>query len=164
MSGKPLQPATDLLAKQLQSFIDGMPFGREVGISILEARRGRVCLEMDSKPKLMNHFGTYQAGALFTLAEITGGVLCGTFLDLSKNFLITKTGEIEFLKACSGQVYGRSELAEDKIEKANRLLLNSKKADVSVKALLQDAEGNSIAVCRLVYYLRLGLPAQFKRS
>ncbi len=152
------------LIENLQKFIDAMPFARPMGIQVAEARRGFVSLRMNPTQALFNQMNTYQAGALFTLAEITGGTFCGTFLDLSKNFLITKKSHVEFLRATGEELIGESQLSENDIEKALAELDQRRKLDFPVDVRVQTPAGEPVLNGQFIYYLRMGVPHSFQRS
>lgn len=153
-----MAPNSDSLLTQLQGFIDQIPFARELGISVREARRGGVSLAVRPQEKLFNHFGTYQAGVLFTLAEVTGGALYGTFLDLSQNLVLTKQGEIEFQKTTAGELLSEAALEENEIERILSELRSQRKLDLPQPIFLNTREGQRVATARFSYYLRLGIP------
>ena len=153
----------DLLS-DIQKFVDQIPFAKEIGLIVAQAKKGFVSLKLCPQIRLFNHFKTYQAGALFTLAEVTGGALCGTFMDLSKNLVLTKRGEINFKQAANSEVFSEAFLEEKTI---NEVLLNLevfKKMDLPIEIRLKTLEGQILAYCRLCYYLRYRIPRSFALS
>lgn len=153
-----MAPNRDSPPTNLKLFVDQIPFARELGISVGEARRGLISLAVQPQEKLFNHFGTYQAGALFTLAEVTGGALCGTFLDLSKNLVLTKRGEIHFQKTTSGELLSEASLDEKEMGEILSQLSSQRKLDLSLRIRLRARAGQTIAEASFSYYLRLGMP------
>ena len=156
-----MQLPRETLTASLQAYIDQIPFVRPLGILVNRASKGSVSLKMRPQKGLQNHLGTYQAGSIFTLAEAAGGTLCGTFLDLSNNLLITRKGEIAFLKATDQELIAEANLEEVLIQGALTELKESKKVDVPVLVSIQTTDGESVAACNFIYYLRLGIPRQF---
>lgn len=138
-----------------------MPFVKPMGIRVAEARKGFVSVRMKPQQSLFNQMATYQAGSLFTLAEVAGGLFCGTFLDLSKNFLITKKSEILFERATSEELVAESLLAEEAAQKVLAELAERKKIDFPVEVHVKTISGEPILACRFVYYLRMGIPRSF---
>jgi len=157
-----MQLPSNELNSALQAYINQMPFVCPLGISVKEASRGFVSLSLKPARGLLNHFETYQAGSIFTLAEVTGGVLCGTFLNLSENLLITKKGEIAFLKATSKELIAEAVLEKNLIENTLSELKETKKADIKISVTIKTNDGEPVSECHFIYYLRLGIPKMFK--
>ena len=156
-----MQSSEKELITSLQSYVDQIPFVRPLTIQVEQASQGSVSLSMKPLKGLLNHFETYQAGSIFTLAEVAGGTLCGTFLDLSKNLLITKKGEIAFLKAASEKLVAEARMDQNLIKRTLSELEKSKKIDAPVSVFINTANGEPIAECHFVYYLRFGIPRTF---
>ncbi len=148
-------------AQSLQSYIDQMPFTKPFGFKVAEAKRGWVHVTLEPQEKLFNHFGTYQAGVLCTLSEITGGVLCGTFHDIFENFLITKQTQVKFERATSLTLIAEASLSEPAIDQILADLQRQKKTDVEVDILIRTRESEIIAKSKGLYYLRVGYPTKF---
>ena len=150
------------LISGLQAYVDGMPFAKPFRFRVEEARRGFVRVTLQPDEKFFNHFGTYQAGVLCTLAEITGGCLCGTFHDLTQNFLITKQTHVKFERATHKALAAEALLEEEKIRQALTDLERQRKIDLPVNVQIKTAEVGLIASSQSLYYLRLGLPSHFQ--
>lgn len=156
-----MRETTDPLLNKIQHFIEQIPFVRELLISVVEAGRGAVILGLSPQVKLFNHFDTYQAGVLFTLAEITGGSTLATFLDPSRNLILTKRGEISFQSTTGSTVLSESVVEEALIERVISDLGSSRKIYLPVEVKLRTQEGKVVALCSFSYYLRLGIPRSF---
>ncbi len=157
-----MQQADGDLIKTLQAFVDKIPFAESFEMKVAEARKGFVRLAIDPKPALFNHFGTYQAGVCFTAAEIAGGLLCGTFLDLEKHLLITQKSSINFQKATSRPLVVEAELTDEVIDgKIIPALAAKRKTVFAVCVVVRTPEGEVIAECQNDYYLRIGIPKIF---
>ena len=150
------------LLRSLQDYIDRMPFARPFHFKVEEARRGFVRVTLQPQEKFFNHFGTYQAGVLCTLAEITGGSLCGTFHDLAKNFMITKLTQVKFERATHRALTAEASLHEPAVRQALADLERQRKIDLPVNVQIKAAEEGPIATSQSVYYLRLGFPGHFQ--
>ncbi len=153
------------LVKILQAFVDKIPFAESFEMKVQEARKGFVRLAVDPKQALFNHFGTYQAGVYFTAAEIAGGLLCGTFLDLEKHLLITQKSSINFLKATSETLVVTAELSEEVIDcKIIPAITTQRKTTLPVDVFVKMQGGQMVAQCRNDYYLRVGIPKIFIKT
>ena len=150
------------LLSELQAYIDQMPFVKPLGLKVAEAKRGFVRVTLAPDEKFFNHFGTYQAGVLCTLAEITGGSLSGTFHDLTENFLITKLTQVKFERATNKALVAEASLEEAVIRETLSSLQSQRKIDLEVNVQIKTSEGEIIAKSRNLYYLRIGFPSRFE--
>ena len=149
------------LIENLQSLVQSIPFAKGMNLKVGKARKGFVEMCLNPSNQLFNHFKTYQAGVYFTLAEITGGLLCGTFTDLTKNLLITKKSEIEFGHAVDSTLISVAELALSDIERLLGNLETKRKTSVLMDVFIKSLDGKEVAKCQNEYYLRLGIPRSF---
>lgn len=160
-----MDPADDGLIQNLQAFVEKIPFAINLGMRVVEARKGSVKVSVRPQPALFNHFGTYQAGVYFTAAEIAGGLLCGTFLDLQNHLLITQKSSIIFQKATSDPLFVTADLSPEIIDgKVIATLSTQRKTTLAVQVFVKTQGGQAIAECQNDYYLRIGIPKIFTQS
>jgi acyl-coenzyme A thioesterase PaaI-like protein len=127
-------------------------------MKVAEAKKGFVSVRLSADRALMSHLGTYQAGSLFTLAEVTGGLAVGTFVDLSKNLLLARGGKIDFREGVGEDLLSEARVEEEDIAKALSGLSGRKKTDVSIAVALRTVSGKVVAESEFKYYVRLGIP------
>lgn len=149
------------LLTSLQALINRMPFSVQVPMTVHEAHRGFVVVEITPRSNLFNHFGTYQAGVLLTLTEVTGGILCGTFLDLTQNLLITRKTEFSFAENTNMTIRAEAAFDSVRMEAVLAQVTNKRKATISVDVRIKSESGRSIGTGVNEYYLRLGIPRSF---
>jgi|GEM_PF-1207886 len=149
------------LHAQLQAFIEQMPFVRQFDLQINKAQRGLIEVAMKPFPALFNHFKTYQAGACFTLAEVTGGLACGTFIDLADTFLVTKRIEISYIYPSDQALIATAEVSTGMIERTLSTLNKKNKTTLVVEVVVKDKDQNIIVRTSNEYYLRKGIPRSF---
>ena len=149
------------LVNQLQKHIDQIPFASILNAAVVEAKLGFVNVLVKPRPELFNHFGTFQAGVYYTLLEITGGLLCATFFNLTENLLITKSSEIQFLDATNEELLAQSSLDEQTMEIILSEIYLKKKTTVKIGVVIKSVSGKMIAEGTNFYYLRLGIPKVF---
>lgn len=149
--------SNNLLA-ELQAFIDQIPFAKRLSFSVVTAKKGHVVLSLAPQSNLFNHFNTYQAGVIYTLAEVTGGALCGTFLNLKDNLVLTKRGEIDYLKGTNKGLRSEALLDESSVVEVISSLTDSRKTDLTINISIKTEEWLEVAQCRFFYYLRRGIP------
>ncbi len=156
------QLSDQFLISNLQIFLNKIPFLSNFNIKIEQAQKGHITLRLKYASHLLNHFATYQAGVYCALAEITGGLLIGTFLDLERNFLITKGLNINFFEASKQDLLVSADLPLSTVEQMNDALRTRKKATVLIDVTVRDIYGHVIARSQNQYYMRLGIPRSFK--
>ena len=71
---------TNLSDEMKQKLARGFKFAENTGVELVELAAEHVTMKMPAKGN-ENHVGTMYAGALFTLAELPGGVICFAAFD-----------------------------------------------------------------------------------
>ncbi len=128
-------------------------FLRNMGLKTLVLEPNRVKLILPKKGN-ENHLGTVWAGALFTLAEVPGGVLVYTTFDAAKVYPVVKEMNIKFVRPATTDV--TIEISMDKAE-SDRLAQEAEetgKAAFTLDGELLDAHGKVVAETRGFYQLR----------
>ena len=139
---------------QLQLLIDRIPFAKELGLFAVQARRGFVSVRVSPRPQHFNHFGTYQAGVLFALAEITGGLVLYTFLDQPHVLIIAKTGKIDFLGSSNDTIFSESELDKDSVSSVLSTITFRRKFELPVVVRLKSKDARLLVAAQITYYIR----------
>ncbi len=128
-------------------------FLRNMGLKVLVLEPHKVKLMLPMKGN-ENHLGILWAGALFTLAEVPGGILVYSTFDTGKFYPVVKEMNIKFLKP--GHMDVTIEMALDKAE-SDRLEAEAAekgKADFTLNGEILDANGAVIAATQGFYQLR----------
>ncbi|MGL6234371.1 MAG: PaaI family thioesterase [Segniliparus sp.] len=128
-------------------------FVERSGLKVVAAQRGRVRCLMPFRGN-ENHIGTMYAGALFTLAELPGGLLYLTSFDTTKFFPIAKEVNIRFRRPAVGDVTVEVELSEESIAAITAETVAQGKADYVLEGELKAEDGTVVAISRGVYQLR----------
>ena len=92
------------------------PFVTRCGVKVLELARGYCKMLMPFEPNI-NHVGMMYAGALYTIAELPGGVIYLTSFDTSKYYPIVKDMQIRFRRPAMGDVTVSVRVSEEEIAK-----------------------------------------------
>ncbi|EFV14279.1 PaaI family thioesterase [Segniliparus rugosus] len=132
----------------------GIAFVERSGLRVLAAKRGRVRCMMPYEGN-ENHIGTMYAGALFTLAELPGGLLYLTSFDTAKFFPIVKEMNIQFRKPVTSDVTVEVGLAEEAIAAIQAEAETKGKAEFVLEGELKTEDGTLVATSRGVYQLRV---------
>ncbi len=127
------------------------PFVERAGLELLHAERGRAVLRMPFEPNV-NHVGMVYAGALFTVAEVPGGVLFGSAFDLSRFYPIVGDVNIRFSKPARTAVLVDARMSEDEIARVTAELDEAGKAKWVLDAQIVDTGGTVVATTSATYF------------
>lgn len=154
-----IQPtANNYLSSNLQFFCQKIPFFSYLRPSISDARPGFIKVTVQPSNTLFNHLGTFQAGVIFTLLEVSGGLAVATILNLLENLIITKKVDIEFSNTTNNKLIAEVQLSSDALDAIGRIGSKTKKENIVVEVCLIDEFEMKIAKAKCYYYLRSGLP------
>jgi thioesterase domain-containing protein len=131
----------------------GIAFVERSGLQVLVAQRGKVRCLMPYEGN-ENHIGTMYAGALFTLAELPGGLLYLTSFDTAQFFPIVKEMDMQFRKPATSDVTVEICLAEEAIAAIQEEAQAKGKAEFVLEGELKTQDGVVVATSRGVYQLR----------
>lgn len=129
------------------------PFAERTGAKVVELRRGYVKMSMPMAPNI-NHVGTMYAGALFTLAELPGGVVYFTSFDTRKYYPIVKNMAIRFRRPATTTITVEVSLSEEEIARITDEVEANGKADYAWTCELKDERGEVVAISENLYQLR----------
>ena len=109
---------SDNFAEQLENRLyEVLPLVKALDCRVEEGRHGYVKLYMCRSPIVVNHFGAFHAGALYTFAETVGGAIVTASFDLTRNTLINKRGEIRYRKAVTKKAVSEACFAPEDVER-----------------------------------------------
>ncbi|WDP90836.1 MAG: YiiD C-terminal domain-containing protein [Desulfobacter sp.] len=128
-------------------------FLKNMGLRVLDIEPGRVRL-MLPKQGNENHLGTVWAGALFTLAEVPGGILAFTLFDGTRFYPVVREMNIKYLKPATSDVTVEFTMDKDRAARLEARAREAGKADFALEGEVKDAQGNVVAVTKGDYQLR----------
>jgi len=128
-------------------------FLENMGLKFLEARPGYVKLKAPLAGN-ENHIGIMYAGALFTLAEVPGGVLFNTSFDTARFYPIVKEMSIRFRRPAMTDISIEMTMSREEVERIQAEAVAKGKADFVLDGELKDESGEVVAVSRGVYQIR----------
>jgi acyl-coenzyme A thioesterase PaaI-like protein len=127
------------------------PFVERAGLELVHVSRGRAVLRIPFEPNI-NHVGMVYAGALFTVAEVPGGVLFASAFDLSRFYPIVGEMKVRFAKPARTSVLVDARMADDEIDRvAAELEANGKAKWVLVQEVV-DESGTVVATTEATYF------------
>jgi acyl-coenzyme A thioesterase PaaI-like protein len=131
----------------------GSRFVVNTGLRALELRPGyaRCMMPLEGNE---NHISTMNAGALFTLAEITGGALFVASFDSARYFAVVVEMNIQFIKPADSAVTIEVSLDQERISRLREELLQNGKVRFELVGELKSATGVVVARSRGLYQIR----------
>lgn len=142
----PLEPIKALVEKSF-------PFVERCGVQLLEASEGCCKMLMPLEPN-RNHIGTMYAGALFTLAELPGGVVYITSFDTSRFYPIVKNLDLRFRRPAATDIIVSAELSQAESIRVQKQAEEIGKCDYQWTLELKDTSGEVVAIAETTYQLR----------
>ncbi|WEJ71781.1 YiiD C-terminal domain-containing protein [Pseudomonas sp. PSE14] len=128
-------------------------FVKRTGLKAEVLEAGHVRLRMPLKGN-ENHIHNMYAGALFTVAELPGGVLMMTSFDARRFYPIVKEAGLRFLRPAASDITVDARLSEDEIQRIGEEATTNGKADFVLDLQLKDENGDVVAESHAVYQLR----------
>jgi acyl-coenzyme A thioesterase PaaI-like protein len=142
-------------AEELETTLYKMlPLVKALNFHVEEGRQGYVKASMSQSPIVINHFGVFHAGALYTFAETVGGAVIKASLNLTDVTLINKRGEIKYRKVVTEKAVSEAYFAREDVERIEAEVEEKGKTEFpySVVVMNQDDE----VACEVVFdfYMR----------
>jgi uncharacterized protein (TIGR00369 family) len=130
-----------------------IPLFDYMGLEVLEAGDGRAAARIPAEPN-RNHFGVIYAGALFSVAEMLGGVIGTTSLAVDGFIPIVKDMQIKFTRPAGTAVVAATSLTAEEIERIKAEALDLGKADYVLTTNVIDENGVVVASTSATYQIR----------
>ncbi|MFA5886053.1 MAG: PaaI family thioesterase [Acidimicrobiia bacterium] len=129
------------------------PFVERLGLELLHVERGRTVMRLPFELNI-NHVGMIYAGALFTVAEVPGGVLFGSAFDISRFYPIVGDMSIRFVKPAMTDVTVDARMTDEEIERVTAELEERGKAKYVLDQEIRDTGGVLVATTSATYFGR----------
>ena len=130
-----------------------IPFASRNGFRVIDFKPGYVKAFMPLKGN-KNHFNAMYAGALFTVAELPGGIISVFNFD-ERFFPILKDLKMEFIKMAKTDVSVEFQLADAELARLEQEALAHGKAEFVLAGEIKDAHGQVVARSLANYQLRM---------
>ena len=131
----------------------GIPVLEATGLRVLELDPGRARVCMPLEPNA-NHIGTFYAGSLYVLAEVTGAALYSGSFDSKRYYPIVKEIRLRYRRPATTDVSAEAGLSDAEIEALRAEVDREGKADHAWRCELQDRDGQVVAVADCVFQIR----------
>lgn len=130
-----------------------IPFATRNGFEVVEARTGYLRARIALKGN-RNHIGTMYAGALFTVAELPGGIIC--MLDFGENFYpVLKEMQVQYLDVARSDVEVEYEIKVEEMRRIENAAAAEGKCDFILEGDLKNKDGKVVARSKGFYQLRM---------
>ncbi len=133
--------------------ITDFPFVERSGLELLHLERGRAVLRLPFEPNV-NHVGWAYAGALFTAAEIPGGVLFASAFDVTRFYPIVGEMQIRFQAPAMTAITVDARMSDEEIARVTAELEEHGKAKYVLEQALRDEAGTVVATTAATYFGR----------
>lgn len=135
----------------LNTFVhQAIPFVARSELKILEAKPGYTKLTMPFSAN-KNHVGSMYAGAQFTLAEITGGIIFMSTFDPSRFYPLVKEVTIRYKAPMQSDAFVEAHFSADEINRIQTELDSKGKSDFPLDMQLTNAQGEVVATVSGLY-------------
>jgi len=129
-----------------------IPFATRNGFEVLEYRPGYIKVGIPLKPN-KNHFNAMYAGALYTVAELPGGILC--LLNFDPEYYPTLAEmRMRYLKPAKSDVTIEFTLSKDELARIQAEAKAKGKSKFQLEGELKDSDGNVVALSTAHYQVR----------
>lgn len=129
-----------------------IPFATRNGFKVIDFKPGYVKAFIPLKPN-RNHLNTMYAGALFTVAELPGGIISIFSFD-ERYYPILKDLKMEFIKVAKSDVTVEFELSASELKRLETEAAKNGKCDFVLKGEIKDKTGVTVARSLANYQLR----------
>ncbi len=142
------------MTAMLTKFVgQAIPFATRNGFKVLVVKRGFLKATIPLKPN-KNHFNAMYAGALFTVAEIPGGII--SMLSFDERFYpVLADLKMEFIRVAKTDVTVEFSLSDEELTRLEEETLAEGKSSFVLEGEVKDAEGTVVAKSYANYQVRL---------
>ncbi len=118
------------------------PFFAKIKPRFIDLRPAFCQTQIDDRRGVRNHLGTINAGALCSLAEMTGGLALDTVVPKNMRW-IPKTMTVQYVAKATGTITATSEFATDIV----------RTGDVVIPIVVRNASDNVVFTADITFYV-----------
>lgn len=132
-----------------------VPFARLLGLSVEALESGRARTLLPERQELLNHVGTFHAGAVFTACEAASGAALVAALApvLMQVRFVVRDAAIDYLQAARGALRAQATVVDD-IDAALQAIADAGRADVAVDVCARGAHDEVVAKATFSWAVR----------
>jgi acyl-coenzyme A thioesterase PaaI-like protein len=131
-----------------------IPFNRPLGLKIRKLDISRCEVELPFKRATKNHLGGLHACALATVGEYSAGVLILRRMDSSRQRLVLKNLEVDFLKQGRGTAGATAEWPADATQNVEEFRRLENAVELRMVSTLRSREGTELAHVRTHWQIK----------
>ena len=146
-----IQDFTEELERSLHAFL---PLVKALRIRVEEACPGYVKLSMSRSPIVINHFGAFHAGALYSFAETVGGAVVKASFDWEDTTLINKRGEIRYRKMVTGVAVSEASFTREDVERIKAEVEEKGKTEFVYTVVVKNQDEEVACEATFDFYVR----------
>ena len=140
-------------AKIADFCVNGIPAIKRTGIRMLEMRERYAKLLMPMEGN-SNHVGIMYAGSIFSLGEITGGVIAGCSVDFTKYVPIVKDVSIRYRRPALTDVTVEVSMTAEDVKKIVAEAEEKGKADFPLSLEIKDMNNEVVSLVSGTWQIR----------
>ena len=131
-----------------------VPVAGFIGLAVEAVGPGRARLRMPFNRQIKNHLDIVYAGAIFALAEISGGVAMLSAFEQDGCTVLARRMEIDYVRPSRSDLLCDVVLPDTIVAAGRAAVQVEGKADVVLPIEVQDDRGRIVARVSAFYYLR----------
>lgn len=131
-----------------------VPVAGFIGLAVEAVGPGRARLRMPFNPRIKNHLDIVYAGAIFSLAEISGGVAMLSAFEQDSCTVLARRIEIDYVRPSRSDLLCEVALPDTVVAENRAAMQAEGTADVVLPIEVQDDRGRVVARVLAFYYLR----------
>jgi uncharacterized protein (TIGR00369 family) len=131
-----------------------VPLAEFLALKVEVAEPGHVRLQMPFSTHVQNHLEIVYAGAIFALAEITGGMAMLSVFDTSRFTILIERLNIGFQRPSRSDLWCDLSLSPELITQVQSQVTAEGKAKITVPIEVKDSRQRVIARIEGAYYVR----------
>ncbi len=158
-----------MIEKQYKVIADycqnGIPAIKRTGLTIVDMSERYVKIRMPLEGNA-NHIGMMYAGSLFSIGEISGGVIHGASFDTEKYVPIVKEVSIRFRRPALTDVTLEVAITKEEADRIQNEAGEKGKADFALSLEIKDASGEVVSIVNGTWQIRKmpeGIPSPFPK-
>ena len=126
---------------------------KRTGLTVIELRDRftKLCMPLEGNG---NHVGIMYAGSLFSLGEVTGGIIPAVALDMDGLIPIVKEVNIRFVAPAMTDVFLTAEVSKEQAAAIQKEAAENGKADFTLELELKDTNDKVVAYVNGVWQVR----------
>lgn len=131
-----------------------LPLVKALNFRVEEGRPGYVKASMSRSPIIINHFGVFHAGALYTFAETVGGSVITASFDLTNTTLMNKRGEIKYRKKVTEKAVSETSFPPGDVERIEAEVEEKGKTEFPYTVVVMNENDEVACEVTFDFYLR----------